>query len=263
MWRLLHLLVFIIPSLIAAQESRTNLREFLGLGPPPDAAAAKLGEPLYKDNCATCHGQNARGSQGPSLVRSAVVLHDDKGEAVGQVVRKGRPQAGMPAFPDLKDSEIYDIAEYIHLQVELAANRGLYKQTYDSLRNQVTGDPEKGKEFFQGRCTGCHSTTGDLAHIAAKYPQPPVMLNRIAWPSSTEPKQATVTASDGQKIIGTLIKFDDFDVTLLDKNGDYHNWPRASVKVDVPDKLAGHRQLLTQYTDADLHNLTAYLVSLK
>src|SRR5581483_3538484 len=45
-------------------------REFLGLGPAPDAAAAKKGEPLYKQNCATCHGENARGSQGPNLVRS-------------------------------------------------------------------------------------------------------------------------------------------------------------------------------------------------
>jgi hypothetical protein len=89
------------------------------------------------------------------------------------------------------------------------------------------------------------------------------MLNRIAWPSSNEPKEATVTAPNGEKVKGVLIKSDDFDVTLRDSNGDYRSWPRASVTVNVQDKLAGHRELLPQYTDSDLHNLTAYLVSLK
>ena len=78
---------------------RGNTREFLGLGPAPDQAAAKKGEPLYKQNCSTCHGETARGAQGPNLVRSVLVLHDEKGEEIGPVIKNGRPQAGMPAFP--------------------------------------------------------------------------------------------------------------------------------------------------------------------
>src|SRR5438552_3160581 len=78
-----------------------NIREFLGLGPAPDPAAAAKGGPAYKQNCATCHGENARGSQGPSLVRSVLVLHDEKGEEIGPVIKNGRPQGGMPAFPNL------------------------------------------------------------------------------------------------------------------------------------------------------------------
>src|SRR5579864_5208497 len=77
---------------------RGNTREFLGLGPAPDEAAAKKGEPLYKQNCSTCHGETARGSQGPNLVRSVTVLHDEKGEEIGPVIKSGRPQAGMPGF---------------------------------------------------------------------------------------------------------------------------------------------------------------------
>jgi mono/diheme cytochrome c family protein len=242
---------------------RTNVREFLGLGPAPDVAAAKLGEALYKDNCATCHGQNARGAQGPSLVRSPLVLHDEKGEAIGPVIKAGRAQGGMPAFPDLKDSQLFEIAEYVHLQVELAANRGSYRDSYGNLRNQLTGDASKGKELFANKCAGCHSLTGDLAKIGTKYPQPSVLLTRIAWPSSTGPKQATVIAENGEKITGTLIKYDDFDVSLRDGAGNYRNWPRNTVTVEIPDKLAGHRALLPQYSDADLHDLTAYLVSLK
>lgn len=250
--------------LLAAQEpGKQSLRDFLGLGPAPDAAAAKLGEPLYKENCATCHGQNARGAQGPNLVRSPLVLHDEKGKDIGEVVRSGRPQAGMPPFPDLTKDQIYDIAEYIHLQVELAANRGTYRQTYDQERNQVTGNVEQGKLFFQSNCASCHSVTGDLAHIGAKYPQTSVMLNRIAWPVSNEPRHAVVVNRSGQSVSGSLVKLDDFDVALRDDQGNYHSWPRSEVKVETKDQLAGHRELLAKYSDADLHNLTAYLVSLK
>src|SRR5579883_568975 len=65
---------------------RGGTREFLGLGPPPDAAAAARGEKLFAPNCAFCHGEKARGASGPNLVRSAVVLHDEKGELVGPLI---------------------------------------------------------------------------------------------------------------------------------------------------------------------------------
>ena len=75
-------------------------REFLGLGRQPDEAAAARGKPLFVSNCSFCHGANARGGDtGPDLLRSAVVLHDDKGEEIGPVVRNGRTARGMPAFP--------------------------------------------------------------------------------------------------------------------------------------------------------------------
>ena len=140
-------------------------REFLGLGPAPDEAAAKKGEPLYKQNCGTCHGDNARGAQGPNLVRSVTVLHDEKGEEIGPVVKNGRPQAGMPGFPTLSQDDVYNIGQYIHLQVELAANRGTYGSTYAGMRNQSSGDARKGEDFFNASCKSCHSATGDLAKI--------------------------------------------------------------------------------------------------
>ena len=241
----------------------TGMRDFLGLGAAPDAEAAKLGGPTYKENCGACHGETGRGSQGPNLVRSTVVLHDEKGEEIGPIIKNGRPQAGMPAFPGLKPEDIYNISQYLHLQVELLANRGTYGQTYTNLRSQTSGDPQKGAAFFQANCSSCHSATGDFAKIGAKFPQAVAMQTRFLWPSPQGARKATVTAADGQTFTGALMKLDDFNVSLRMANGDYRQWPLAQVKVNVDDKLAGHRALLPKYTDADIHNTAAYLVTLK
>ena len=242
---------------------RGNIREFLGLGTPPDAAAAKKGEPLYKQNCATCHGETARGAQAPSLVRSVLVLHDEKGAEIAPLIKNGRPQAGMPAFPGLSADDAYNISQYLHQQVELAANRGTYNATYAGLRSQTSGDPKKGEAFFQATCGGCHSATGDLAKIGQKYAQAAVMQSRFLWPSTPGPVKAKVTTQSGETFAGTLRTATDFDVSLTDAAGNFHAWPRAAVKVEVEDKLAGHRALLPKYTDADIHDLTAYLETLK
>ena len=238
-------------------------REFLGLGPAPDAAEAKKGEPLYKQNCATCHGENARGSQGPNLVRSTVVLHDEKDEEIGPMIKTGRPQGGMPAFPQLSQAEIHSISQYLKMQIELAANRGTYNQTYGDLRNKVTGDPKQGEAFFKANCTGCHSASGDLAKVGSKFQQAAQLQQRFLWPASFGPSKAIVTTKSGEVVTGTVSKDDDFTISLYDAAGVYHIWPKDQVKVELPDKLQGHRALLAKYSNSDIHNMTAYLVSLK
>jgi mono/diheme cytochrome c family protein len=244
---------------------RGNTREFLGLGPAPDAAAAERGEKLYVPSCGFCHGDKARGAEGPNLVRSDVVLHDEKGELIGDLIAKGRPDKGMPAFANFTKDQLYDIAEFLHMQVELVANRGLYKRV-----EVVTGDAKAGEAYFNGAggCKGCHSPTGDLAKIGSRY-QADALQTRFIWPSGggrggagNAPK-VTVTLASGQKITGTLKKQDDFDISMYDAEGNYHSWPRSAVKVEVEDKLAGHRELLPKLTDKDMHDLTAYLVTLK
>ena len=240
---------------------RGNIREFLGLGPAPDAAAAKKGEPVYKQNCGGCHGENARGAQAPSLVRSVAVLHDEKGESIGPIIRKGRP--GMPPFPALSDEDILNIRHYIFLQIELAANRGTYRTTYANQRSQTTGDARLGQAFFDKSCANCHSVTGDLAKIGSKFPQSAAMQARFLWPAAMGPSKATVTEASGSKVNGIIRNLTDFDVSLVDARGEYHYWPREKVKVDIEDKLGGHRALLPKYSDADIHNLAAYLVTVK
>ncbi len=238
-----------------------NLREFLGLGPAPDPAAAKKGEPLYKQNCGGCHGADGRGAQAPNLLRSPLVLHDVKGEELAPVIKQGR--GNMPAFPALSADDVYLISQYLHLQVELTANRGTYGSTYASLRNQATGDAKKGEAFFKASCTSCHSASGDLAKIGAKFQQVAALKSRFLWPATPGPVKAKVTTPGGQTIAGTVKTNTDFDISLVDAAGNYHHWPRQQVKVEIEDKLTGHRALLPKYTDADINNLAAYLVTLK
>ena len=247
---------------------RGNTRDFLGLGPAPDAAAAARGEKIYAPNCGFCHGDKARGASGPNLVRSAVVLDDEKGELIGPVVSQGRADKGMPAFAALTKDQLYDVAEFLHMQVELVANRGLYKRL-----NVVTGDAKAGEAYFNGAggCKNCHSPTGDLAHIGARY-APEQLQTRFIWPGGGgggfgrgggSAQKVTVTLPSGQTFAGTVKRIDDFDISLYDAQGIYHSWPRDTVKVQLEDRLVGHRQLLDKYTDKDMHNLTAYLVTLK
>jgi mono/diheme cytochrome c family protein len=248
---------------------RGRTREFLGLGPAPDAAAAARGEKLYAPSCGFCHGDRARGAEGPNLVRSAVVLHDEKGELIGPVVSQGRPDRGMPAFAQFTKDQLYDVAEFLHMQVELVANRGIYKRL-----NVVTGDAKAGEAYFNGAggCNQCHSPTGDLAHVGSKF-QPDQLQSRFIWPGPSgfggggrggaSPQKVTVTLPSGEVVTGTLKRQDDFNISIYDAQGNYHSWPRDSVKVEIEDKLAGHRELLAKYTDRDMHNITAYLVTLR
>jgi len=167
----------------------------------------------------------------------------------------------------LTKDQISDLAEFLHMRVELAANRGLYV-----VEDIVTGDARAGEEYFKGAggCSACHSPTGDLAHIATRL-QPAELQSAFLWPGSANGErgrgargnQVTVTLGTGQSITGTLKRMDDFDVSVYDSEGNYRSWPREEVKVEFKTNLSAHKALLDRYTDADMHNLLSYLVTLK
>jgi cytochrome c oxidase cbb3-type subunit III len=149
------------------------------------------------------------------------------------------------------------------MQVELAANRGTYSTTYAGVRSQTSGDPKKGAAFFDANCKSCHSATGDLAKVGAKFPQAAALQSRWIWPAAPGPQKATVTTASGEKVAGTLRVLNDFDVSMMDSAGNYRYWRRSAVKVEVEDKLGGHRAMLPKLSDDDIHDMTAYLVTLK
>lgn len=237
-----------------------RVREFLGLGPPPDAAAAKRGAPIYAANCAFCHGPTARGAEGPSLIYSELVLKDQHGSLIMDLLKNGRPGKGMPAFASLSDEQRRDVAEFLHQQIEDVANRGTYH-----VRNIVLGDPKKGERYVAAHCLGCHSLTGDLKGLAKKWPPLALQRNWIMPPRSDPGREITATVRTPQGTYeGRVQQIDDFRIALIDESGEPIVIERdAGVTVELHDPLAAHVAMVGNLADADMINVTAYLETLR
>jgi mono/diheme cytochrome c family protein len=246
-------------------------------GSQQDPAAVDRGGKVFATYCAGCHGAGAKGGPGaPDLVRSILVLDDEKGILVAPVIREGRPDKGMPKL-NLTEPQISDIVAWLHVRTYAAGHRGTY-----TFGDVVTGDPKKGALYFNtaGKCNTCHSATGDLAGIGRKY-DPFSLQSRWlqprnarrgaraggadSTPSKTSTPSVTVTLPAGESFSGTLDRIDDFTISLRDSTGQFHSFARdgTTPKVEVHDPLEAHTEMLRHYTDADIHNVTAYLVTLK
>jgi cytochrome c oxidase cbb3-type subunit III len=237
-----------------------------------DPAAVERGRKAFATYCAGCHGVAAKGGPGaPDLVRSLLVLDDEKGILIAPVIREGRPDKGMPKL-NLTEAQISDIVAWLHVQTYAAGHRTTYE-----FKDVLTGNAEQGKSYFNGAggCSSCHSVTGDLAGIAAKMD--PISLQSL-WlqPRPTGRRGAsshspgatptvTVTLPSGETFSGTVDHIDDFTVSLRDSKNQFHSFTRNgdTPKVEVHDPLQAHTDMLRKYTDADIHNVTAYLATLK
>ncbi len=227
------------------------------LTPNQNSAAVARGKGLYQANCAFCHGKDATGgNSGPDLLRSVLVNHDEKGELIGPVIRGGRASRGMPAF-NLPNRQIPDLVAFLHQRNRDARLRFTYKVT-----NVAVGDATAGKAYFESHCTGCHSATRDLAGIAAKYPGDALQQR---WLDPGErPAEVTVSLASGQKYVGKLEHLDEFNVSLYEAQGGYRSFALTpECKVEVHDPLDGHRKLIEQLNDTDMHDVTTYLETLK
>jgi cytochrome c oxidase cbb3-type subunit 3 len=253
------------------EKAQPDLAALMG-GPHLDPAAMERGRKIFVPSCGFCHGNDAHGKSGPDLVRSALVLHDHNGDTIGPVIRDGRPDRGMPAFASLSAEQIADISTFLHSRAADVSNRFAYK-----LGDLITGDPQKGAAFFkgEGHCDQCHSPSGDLSHVATRY-DPAELQRRMLYPAPNiidlflgravkppAPSKVTVHLPSGQEVSGTLDHLDEFTVSLHDSSGWYRSFARENLKVDIQDPRASHEALLPKYTDDDMHNLLAYLETLK
>ena len=227
-----------------------------------DAAAADRGKAIYIAQCITCHGARARGTEtGPDLVRSVAVLHDRFGNEIGPILRKGHPTQSNTPSAGFSQVQVTDLSHYLKQRVdETLRSSPLYQ-----VQNVLTGDAKAGAAYFNGagKCNTCHSPTGDLAGIA-KSLDPPTLQQRFLFPRRTKPVTVTVTPASGPAVSGTLERLDDFNVSLKDATGAYRSWQRsASLKIEKHDPLAVHNELLDQYADKNIHDIVAYLETLK
>jgi cytochrome c oxidase cbb3-type subunit III len=192
----------------------------------------------------------------------------------------------MPPLP-LSEEDVKAIAAYIHSVAARMAGQGGPPPRDEAIElNIVVGDAAAGEKFFAQNCAACHSVSGDLKGVASRYQTP--MLLQNAWvaggggrggrrgtpvvldpyappPMAAKPVTVAVTTADGQTVEGRLERIDDFLVTLTTSDGATRTFRRrGSVPaVQITDPLEGHKKLLVKLTNEDMHNVTAYLVTLK
>jgi cbb3-type cytochrome c oxidase subunit III len=227
----------------------------------PEAAA---GGALFQQNCAFCHGRDAMGGEtGPDLTRSKLVLTDSDGSKIAQVVREGRTSGDkkMPAF-QFSSSEIDGLVAFLRARIAIANAMKGGRRGVD-VSDLQTGNAELGKQYFNGAggCAKCHSPTGDLAGVASRY-EGLQLEERMLYPRNAK-STVTVTLPDGQRITGTLAYRDEFTIALTDHDGTYKSWPADSVKYTIDSPVNAHFELFSRYTDDDIHNLMAYIQTLR
>lgn len=227
---------------------------------PPDLV--KSGAALFRQDCSFCHGRDAMGGEsGPDLTRSKLVTADVDGDKIGHVILSGRPDKGMPPF-DRSDDQIASLVAFIHTQQDSQKNRGGGRKGVD-VADLQTGNVDAGKRYFNGAggCSTCHSPTGDLAGVASRY-QGLELEQQMLFPKHPESK-VTVTPASGTPISGKLAYQDEFTIALVDASGNYRSWRARDVQFKVDAPVNAHAEQFPKYTDADIHNLMAYIQTLK
>lgn len=245
--------------------------------PPGDPAQIARGKTLFDINCRGCHGADLRGGDmgGPNLLRSPAALTDQNGELIVPIIHGSRKNMGMPAI-GLSDDDAKAVATYVRSVIETIGRQG----TPPSSREPpsiLVGNAAEGKSYFAVKCASCHSATGDLQGIASKISDPKKLQttwvaggrNGRRGPAEDEQSAATATATvtlpSGENVEGKLVKIDDFLVTVERADGTQRTFRKVgdTPTVVIHDPVKGHRDLLSQYTDKDIHDVTAYLVTLK
>lgn len=249
--------------------------------PPGDPVLIERGKGVYTVNCSACHGADLRGgvTGGPNLLRSAVVLNDQSGELIHPIIRGARADKGMPPLP-LSDDDIKAVAEYIHSVLSTARGQGAPPESETPPPNALVGHAGAGEAYFAAKCSSCHSPSGDLKGIGSRLPEAKMLQNhwitggggggrggggRGGGASPPKPITVTVTLPSGEKMEGPLVRIDDFLVTVRQADGTVRSVRRNGnvPKVEISDPLQAHRALLAEYTDKDMHDITAYLATLK
>jgi cytochrome c oxidase cbb3-type subunit III len=252
----------------------------MGAGPADapyvDAALANQGRTIWAAECINCHGTQARGTDnGPNLTRSLVVLRDRYGSELGPYLKRGHKMQSGAASTTLTDEQITNLAHFLRQRV----NDSFRGSPIFQAQNVLVGDAKAGEAFFNGpgKCATCHTATAlSLAGIGARY-EPIDLQQRFLFPgggrggrgragaaTSASAVRVTVTPASGEPVTGVLIQMDDFNVSLRDAAGAYRTFKRGpGVKVVKDDPLAAHHALLETLTDKNMHDVVAYLETLK
>lgn len=243
--------VFVVAALVqpASQQSTT-----------PEQLQA--GQRVFVAQCGFCHGRDAMGGEtGPNLTRSSFVRDDASGERIRALLREGRADKGMPAFR-LSDADVTAVIAFLRDERTKSESPGA-RRTVDPEDLQ-TGNAERGRAYFNGtgRCATCHSPAGDLAGVSTRL-QGLELLQRMLYPPKSRAATVSVTLRTGETVAGKLAYRDEFTIALTDADGRYRSWLTREVTFTVNNPLDAHVEQLAKYTDDDMHDVLAYLQTLR
>lgn len=222
----------------------------------------EVGGSLFLQNCAFCHGKDAGGGEsGPDLTRSKLVASDKNGEKIMEVLHGSRVDKGMPRF-GLPENEMMALVAFIHKQQDAFMSETGTRKGVDEADLQ-TGNAAAGKAYFDGAggCVQCHSATGNLAGVATKY-SGLKLEQQMLYPSEIKNKVEVKTAT-GQTYAGVVEYQDEFMIGMRDSVGIYHSWPTSAITFKVTNPAEAHIALFSKYTDDDIHNVLAYIQTMK
>jgi cytochrome c oxidase cbb3-type subunit 3 len=247
---------------------------------PENPEQVARGKAIYGISCTACHGADLRGGDmgGPNLLRSQLAIVDKEGENIIPVVQNGR--GSMPPI-QMSPADAQAVAAYLRSQMALIGRQGMPPGVGKEPPSILVGDAKAGQQYFDAKCAKCHSAAGDLKGIATRIADPRALQN--TWvagggggrrggrggaptpPSDRRTVTAVVTPPSGSAIEGQLVRIDHFLVTLRLADGTIRSFTRDGdvPKVEVRDPMQPHRDLLLEYTDKNIHDVTAYLVTLK
>ena len=244
--------------------------------PPGDPVQIARGKTIYGVGCTACHGSDLRGGDigGPNLLRSQAALSDKNGEMIAPIIQGSRQATGMPNI-EMSQDDALAVSAYVRSVLETIGGQGMPPATGKAPEQIVIGDAIAGQTYFTAKCAACHSVTGDMQGLAARITEPRALQN--AWvgggarrrgpqtPSKARIVTATVTDAAGEKVEGRVLRIDDFLISLRLEDDTTRTFTRIGdkPKVELRDPMKAHRDLLSIYTDTDIHNVTAYLVTLK
>jgi cytochrome c oxidase cbb3-type subunit III len=245
--------------------------------PRVDQAAHDRGRTLWAMHCVTCHGTQARGSEtGPNIIRTKTVNFDrsaqQAGSVLGPFLKAGHSTQSGKASASFTDEEVVALAHFLRQRV----NDTMRGSAIFTVGDILVGDAKAGETYFNGAggCATCHTaTTRSLAGIATRY-TPVDLQQRMLFPSAgrgggrgaVNPNAVTMTIApaSGPAISGVLVEESDFYVSVRQTDGTLRVVRRApGMKFTRTVPLQAHIDLLDRITDTQIHDLVAYLETMK
>jgi cytochrome c oxidase cbb3-type subunit 3 len=254
--------------------------------PPVDQAAHDRGRALWASHCIDCHGSQARGSDtGPNIIRTKTVNFDrsagDAGSVLGPYLKAGHPTQSKKPSASFTDEEVIGLANFLRQRV----NDTMRGSPLFTVGDIVVGDPKAGEAYFRGEggCAACHNANArNLEGIATRIPVPVDLQQRMLFPGAGgrgrgrggrgAPPAApdrnaitvTIAPASGSPVSGVLVEESDFYITVRGADGTVRAVRRApGMKVTKTNPLQAHVDLLDRISDKQIHDLVAYLETLK